>query len=56
MGALGATERGGNGQNAEVLEMVAVDKVKVEKENIERGTVLSKKLEQYYEILWGVDC
>jgi hypothetical protein len=41
LGGLGSTEKG-------VLEMVPGDKVKIEKENIERGTILSKNVEQYY--------
>ena len=29
--------------------MIPGDKVKIEKQNIEKGTILNKKIEQYYD-------
>jgi hypothetical protein len=41
---------GQNAKNIFILQLIPINKIKLEKENIEKGVILNKKLENYYDV------
>ncbi len=52
MGILGKNNTGDrkNAKNIDILQLIPINKIKLEKENIEKGVILNKKLENYYDV------